>query len=679
MPLRWQLLAVSLLTLALPWAGCHYAREMETVLRGGLAQSILESATTIARALDEHAAFGELAPPGPAQPESGALYAPALAQAPSLDGYRDDWRLAALAALDFGSAHRYWLGVHERTLYAFVELADTDAVYSSAPGRPPYGDRLLLRLESTPPSWLLLHTAAPGQVRAVRTEPPDFVPTSQYEDRVLAAWVDTPTGFGVELRIPLALADAGFGLAFIDVDTTGSGLAARLETSWNPAQGLPPLRYPAPSLRPAALQFGQQGRRLRLVDQQGWILFDAGDTEAGRTDAAADSIAGRLYRWILNDRSPAYPGGESRPGQLAATAIEQALSGHSSVGWYGQSGDTSAIVVATVPVRFGGQPQGALMLEQTSDAVLSLTDVAAARLVGVTALASSLAAFALLGYAALLSLRVRRLARGASQALTRSGEIQAALPGQAARDEIGDLARSFADLLHRVRAYNLYLRTLSSKLAHELRTPLAVVSTSIDNIAEEVPALAGQPYLHRLREGIARLDRLILSMSEATAIEQAVEDTPARAFALDAVVTSCVAAYRRVHPERRFLLRRADPVEIVGSAELIAQMLDKLVDNAVQFSPVGSEITVQLQADPTAATLSVSNPGPPLPESMRAQLFDSMVSVREGGDARGHLGLGLYIAALIARYHNADISARNHEAGDGVSISVRFSNVRRPL
>ena len=67
--------------------------------------------------------------------------------------------------------------------------------------------------------------------------------------------------------------------------------------------------------------------------------------------------------------------------------------------------------------------------------------------------------------------------------------------------------------------------------------------------------------------------------------------------------------------------------------------------------------------------MAVTNPGPPLPERMRSQLFDSMVSMREGKDSE-HLGLGLYVAKLIAEGHGGSISAGNVDGGVMFSVSI---------
>ena len=98
-------------------------------------------------------------------------------------------------------------------------------------------------------------------------------------------------------------------------------------------------------------------------------------------------------------------------------------------------------------------------------------------------------------------------------------------------------------------------------------------------------------------------------------------------------------------------------------------MLDKLVDNAVDFSGDNEIIKVGLQQQEDWLIVTVANPGPSLPERMRTQLFDSMVSVRgSGGDE--HLGLGLYIAKLISEGHGGRISAVNIEGGVQFSVTL---------
>jgi signal transduction histidine kinase len=221
------------------------------------------------------------------------------------------------------------------------------------------------------------------------------------------------------------------------------------------------------------------------------------------------------------------------------------------------------------------------------------------------------------------------------------------------------------------------LRTLAGKLSHELRTPLAVVTTSLDNLEHERQTPAADESLGRLRQGAERLDAILAAMSEATQLEQAIGETPAEIYDLAAVVAACCAAYRDVYRDREIAYRGAGAGErVVGSGELAAQLLDKLIDNAVSFSAPGSRIDVALERDAHELVLSVANRGPPLPEKMRGRLFDSLVSIRDRRDGRPHLGLGLHVVALIAGFHGGRCAADDLPDGGGVVFRVSFPAAR---
>jgi signal transduction histidine kinase len=162
-------------------------------------------------------------------------------------------------------------------------------------------------------------------------------------------------------------------------------------------------------------------------------------------------------------------------------------------------------------------------------------------------------------------------------------------------------------------------------------------------------------------------------MSEATELEQAIKATHAGPYDLAAVVASCCTAYADVYRDREIAYRcDAKSTTVVGSAELAAQLLDKLVDNAASFSLSGSRIEVTLAEDGDELVLSVANRGPRLPAKMRGQLFDSLVSIRERRDDRPHLGLGLHIVALVAEFHGGRCEADDLPSGDGAVFSVWF-------
>src|SRR6185503_10892981 len=95
---------------------------------------------------------------------------------------------------------------------------------------------------------------------------------------------------------------------------------------------------------------------------------------------------------------------------------------------------------------------------------------------------------------------------------------------------------------------------------------------------------------------------------------EAIAHSERQRFDLAALVRATVEAYSTAFPNRRFESQVPSvPVEMNGAPELIVQMLDKLVDNAVDFSADGATISVNLQAGEHEVELSVANPGPALP------------------------------------------------------------------
>jgi len=108
-------------------------------------------------------------------------------------------------------------------------------------------------------------------------------------------------------------------------------------------------------------------------------------------------------------------------------------------------------------------------------------------------------------------------------------------------------------------------------------------------------------------------------------------------------------------------------------------MLDKLIDNAIDFSTPGTPITVRLQpaiGDEPCVSISVENLGSPLPPNADSRLFESLWQSRTDSDARPHFGLGLYIVRLIAEFHGGRAQAETLDGERGARFTVRLQRQR---
>ena len=338
----------------------------------------------------------------------------------------------------------------------------------------------------------------------------------------------------------------------------------------------------------------------------------------------------------------------------------------------------AVIVSAAHPIWVGDEVRGAVIVEETANAVLAERNRAFERLFTIVLAALLVGSVALTIFASRLTARVRKLRDDAEAAIDAQGRMKGALAGSRAGDEIGDLSRSFKSVLDRLSQYAGYRENMASRLSHELRTPLAVVRSSLDNLRQQPLPDESRVYIERAQGGLARLAEILTRMTEATRLEQSLSDVERERFDLGALVTACVEGYRLAFPRRTFACRIPDePLRIHGAPDLVAQMLDKLVANAHEFAIPDTPIVIALSRAADTARLTVENEGPPLPQGMRERLFDSMVSVRPGsGSDVPHLGLGLYIVRLITEFHAGTARADDRNEGNGVIVTVSMPLAR---
>jgi signal transduction histidine kinase len=228
-------------------------------------------------------------------------------------------------------------------------------------------------------------------------------------------------------------------------------------------------------------------------------------------------------------------------------------------------------------------------------------------------------------------------------------------------------------MLERLKQYNSYLESLAGKLSHELRTPMTVVQSSLENLQSRLSE-NDRVYLERAREGVQRLQLLVARLSEAARLEQALQSAEPESHDLCRILQQAVEGYRMACEKNRFdLVLPSEAVIKNLSADLFLQMLDKIISNAVDFSTPGEPVRVELSANDNQIKLDIINYGSALPEAMQGQLFNSMVSLRGKGENKTpHLGLGLYIARMIAEFHGGHIKAENLADQKGVCFSVIF-------
>lgn len=653
MKLRTKIAALSLLTLLLPWSAWKLLQELERFLRDAQQQALLASARALASAIPmEYASRLMFLPEN---------YVPVweLQNPPALDGYLDDWpadgRGREFLSADGSLSVRLLAGNHGSQLFVSFDVRNTGTGDSAAlpAGRDRPRDRIALRTRS--PRGLFRFNISPGAPGPIQLHS-DREASGQIE----GYWLVLEDGYRAELALPSPVGntDIGFRVQLGPAAFDQAGWIA-LEPGW-------------PGMSGWLDRSGVASARSWLVDRNAWVLADSragnavGPAGAAQSTTWLQRLAYRLVAGTYSARPETWP---ENPVQLGGDTVSRSLAGEEVISWT-QNLDTAMVWnTVAVPVDLQGETRGAIVVQSTSDGLLLATNRALGRLLLTTlGIAIGLAA-GLWYFATRLSRRVSRLSGAVSRAMQDGAEPDA-LPLKDDRDELGELARNNQKLLRAVADYNTYLETLASKLSHELKTPLAITRSSLDNLASRDLDAESRQFLERAQQGVDRQFAIVRAMSEASRLEAAISAAEWDTIDLGRFVTHCVEAYRNVHRGRTLLTRIQGGPPVRCAPDLLAQALDKLVDNAVSLSGEDDEITVGVDFDPSGYGLFVRNTGSRLPEDFQDRLFDSLVSLRERPGTVPHLGLGLYIVRLIAEVHGGTVSAANLDGREAVEFRI---------
>lgn len=677
MTLNKQLLCVSLVLLCLPWAGCQYLREMEDIMRDGQQQTLMATTKTMAAVLSTKA---DLLYPhgirygldeGKDESTSSIYFSPSPA-AQWIDGYQDNWE--SIPAVHYKNPFKSEEGVnlksaiHDDQLFLFFDIKDDQVIFNNPTNSLiDDGDRLILVTGEATYSFA---TAAPGKVTA------RYINGSlgiYRESKIDAHWQDSDEGFNLEIQLPYELVHKRLGFYFVDQDEGSSHRYGNMPHKG----GTPsPFIYQPDELKQQLDVFEQSGLRFKIIDPYYWLLASSGHLTERTNNHANHWVIRKLYRFILNSQSQSIPTFTDQ--NFAREEIISALKGDGESAWYQDSSRPNVHVIASaMPIIEQGNIIGVLVTEQSTEQLTTLADSAFSRLLVISFSAIFAVGLGLLGYASWLSWRIKRLSKAASNVIGDDGRLLDNFPTSQAQDEVGELTRNYSLLLKQIGEYTDYLQTLSRKLSHELRTPLAIIHSSLDNLGNQSIDEKSTIYHQRAKDGALRLGNIITAMSEASRVEESISNSEPELINIVDLLTGLSQAYQDIYTQQKIVLRHPNDIDensnkISAVPDLLIQMLDKLVDNAASFCPAGGLVELGYQLNAHDVVIYVGNEGPLLPETMRNQLFDNMVSLREAKKENTHLGLGLHIVKLIVQSHRGKIKAENKPDNSGVVFTIEI-------
>ncbi|WP_455375382.1 proteobacterial dedicated sortase system histidine kinase [Kaarinaea lacus] len=700
--IRRKLVLVSMSLLIIPWVGYQYVNEMEEYLQLRQEQLLLERARLIASLLaDNPELFStKLSTLGDTS-GSKHLYVRPLESPIHIDGNANDWRDYKERIFEFSDPNvdpaslsfKFQIGSYKPFLYVLFNVTDDKFLLRPKKGaRIDNGDHLQIAMQNAEHEYsrYIVSAREEGNLTAY------LLPSAKDKDagvteepRIVGFIRRSKDGYIIELKIPLTMIGAKLAFAIADVDNRKTRKIVNIvrTTSSDMIEEIGTIVVPSFQIQSLLARLNRAGSRIWITDTNAKVIALNGSLKEDNRDAyelyganeesgVLNSLFRAIYRGALKQPPKEFHDDLSTASKLTTPEIRQALSGKASTRWRQTPDERINILTAVYPVTDGDSIIGTVAIEETSNSILILQNRAVEILINLSLLALLVTGLTVFAFATRLSFRVKKLSDSAENAIGSDGRVVGEIAPTKASDEIGDLSRSVADMLNRLAEYNRYLETMASKLSHELRTPITVVRSSLENLDTAELDEEHKAYSQRAKEGVERLSNILTRMSEATRLEQTIQTEERVDFNIEQVINSCVNGYKVANRDKLFSIKVVNTVNkpfiINGVPDLVAQLLDKLVSNAMDFAVKDTPIVVKLVRSESTISLQVSNQGPTLPDKMKNNLFDSMVSMREKRGKQPHLGLGLYIVRLIVEYHNGTVRADNKNDNKGVIFTVNF-------
>ena len=351
----------------------------------------------------------------------------------------------------------------------------------------------------------------------------------------------------------------------------------------------------------------------------------------------------------------------------------------------------SRILSAAVPVQHFKHIVGALLVSRPDTAIKqSLFDVRFAILqlfagtLFVTVMMSLYLAGTIARPVRLLAAAAERVRSGQAQRLQagRNGQSQThtVIPDLSRRnDEIGDLSVSLREMTEALWQRMDAIEGFAADVAHEIKNPLTSLRSAVETVVRLTDPEKQKRLLAIIQDDVARLDRLISDISDASRLEGEMSraelaDIPCRAM-LETLVDVYVLPCRERGVALHLTFDNADdPLMVRGVEDRLVQVLRNLIGNALSFSPSGGTLTLGGGRDNGLVCLTVEDDGPGIPPGKEQAIFNRFYSERPKGEKFGtHSGLGLSISLQIAESHGGTLVAENRLGPDGKGIGARFT------
>ncbi len=336
--------------------------------------------------------------------------------------------------------------------------------------------------------------------------------------------------------------------------------------------------------------------------------------------------------------------------------------------------ESSQRIYVAAPVRHAGRIIGVLSVGKPTDNINDLVRAARQRVL-VGGVAGGLLVIAVgVGFSIWLTTPLERLTAYVRN--LRDGKHDQ-LPERLAGQEVGDLQLAFDEMRATLEGKQ-HVERYTEALAHQLKSPLAGIRGAAELLTDDTGAMPPEQrarFLSNITGESARIQNIIDRLLQLTGLEARPGDRDLGPVDLQAVLNTAArtaegaAAARGIH----LIVLHRPAATTNGEGSLIAQSLDNLVQNAIEFTPTGGTVTLSLLVDWRFATFTVDDTGPGIPAYARDKVYDRFFSLPRPDTGRKSSGLGLSLVREVARRHGGEFTITNRpQGGCHARLSIRL-------
>ena len=682
--LSFQVLSLLAALSAVPWLGYQFISEAKQFLDAGQLISQEQFGRSVANTFYNKKESLTLS-----LAEGAPLPKTYLATPMTVDGSKQDWQDQSYRKVSFPQRQFYdgfgfsvAMGERNNSLYGLIEVRDVDPDYATG-SLNGFGARDHVRLE-----WLnqrdaiervVLVPQQDGFVAIFRVGP-DW--RRDTVDRFQAAPIEalmSPTldGYVLEIKINKANINAKQQLRFSAYDgTTKSGISSMGST-----KGFHTLNT---SSSAANQLLGRLAKSVSYI-----ALFDTNFQLRAQSQVKLRQYAERVGTSVWQDVASVIEeammlllhmtmGIEGDESETQGELLRAAQLGDLAQARWSSLGGGGFLATAAPVLAEDGNVIGIVLVKQSTDQILKLQLNSLQNIV-LFSVGGILLIFSIVFFLFWrLAFRVRKLRIETANMVNDEGRLVASkIVGQVDReDSIGDLARSFSDVVSKLHEQQSFMSTMPRTLSHEIKNPLNAISTSLANMSDYPLDEEINSYLEIAKRGLHKIESILSKLSSAANLEQALTDDELEALDVNHFLTVYCQHQHQMAGSNVVIEyvanKKAAMVEAVDYR--LEQALDKLLDNARDFHRSGTSIKVRLWADKFDWVIDVENQGDQVDLDKADQLFQSMVTSRTQASAggAGHFGLGLYVVQTIAQFHKGTAQVANLADGSGVCFSIRL-------